>query len=151
MIFGGAKRAGAVWKVSTNVAPAVQLTRGDTKEVAPCFRHDGALGFLSNRQPNEIKPDEEAEKRMQIWLLPAEGGEPRQLTDEPLGVESFRFARRADRLCLFAPVIAEVEHDKQRETASARAKHGPTARRFTPQPGRHWDHSRHANPALASA
>src|SRR2546430_6498770 len=118
MIFGGAKRAGAVWKVSTNVAPAVQLTRGDTKEVAPCFRHDGALGFLSNRQPNEIKPDEDADKRLQLWILPVEGGEPRQLTDEPLGVDSFLFAKKANRLVLCTGVIPGIAHDKQREFAS---------------------------------
>jgi dipeptidyl aminopeptidase/acylaminoacyl peptidase len=144
----GAKYVSDLWKLPTDGGPAVQLTRGECKDTAPCFRHDGALGFLSNRQPNEIKPDEEAEKRMQVWVLPAEGGEPRQLTDEPLGVESFRFARRADRLCLFAPVIADLEHDKQRETASARAKHGPSARRFTAQPVRHWDHWLHENPDL---
>ncbi|HYL91189.1 MAG TPA: S9 family peptidase [Burkholderiales bacterium] len=145
----GAKYVSDLWKVPTNGAPALQLTRGDTKEAAPCFRHDGALGFLSNRQPNEVKPDEEAEKRMQIWLLPAEGGEARQLTDEPLGVESFRFAKHADRLCYFAPVIPGVEHAKQRETASKRGKHGPSARRYTVQPVRHWDHWLHENPDLA--
>ena len=105
----GAKYVSDLWKVPTNGGPAVQLTRGDTKDAAPCFRHDGALGFLSNRQPNEVKPDEEAEKRMQVWVLAAEGGEARQLTDEPLGVESFRFAKRADRLCYFAPVIPATE------------------------------------------
>ena len=140
-----AKYVSDLWKLPTDGSPAVQLTRGDSKDSAPCFRHDGALGFLSNRQPNEIKPDEEAEKRMQVWLLPADGGEPRQLTDEPLGVEAFRFARRADRMCLLAPVIAGVAHDKQRETASERAKHGPSARRFTAQPVRHWDHWLHDN------
>src|SRR3954465_7364382 len=119
----GAKYVSDLWKVPTNGAPAVQLTRGGSKDRAPCFRHDGALGFLSNRQPNEVKPDEEAEKRMQVWLLPAEGGEPRQLTEGALGVEAFRFARRADRLCLFAPVLAGVAQDKQRETASKLAKH----------------------------
>jgi dipeptidyl aminopeptidase/acylaminoacyl peptidase len=144
----GAKYVTYLWRLPTDGGPAVQLTRGESKDAAPCFRHDGALGFLSNRQPNEIKPDEEAQKRMQVWLLPAEGGEPRQLTDEPLGVESFRFAKRADRLCLFAPVIAEVAHDKQRETASQRAKHGPSAHRFTAQPVRHWDHWLHENPDL---
>ena len=121
----GAKYVSDLWKVPTDGSPALQLTRGESKDSAPCFRHDGALGFLSNRQPNEVKPDEEAEKRMQVWLLPAEGGEPRQLTDEPLGVEAFRFAARADRLCLFASVLAGVAHDKQREAASKRAKHGP--------------------------
>src|SRR6202521_1475875 len=86
----GSKYVSDLWKVPTNGGPAVQLTRGDTRDVAPGFRHDGALGVLSTRQPNEVNPDEEAEKRMQVWVLPAEGGEARQLTDEPLGVESFR-------------------------------------------------------------
>src|SRR3954467_3674662 len=114
----GAKYVADLWKLPTDGSTPSQLTRGDTQDSAPCFRHDGALGFLSNRQPNEVKPDEEAEKRMQVWVLPAEGGEGRQLTDEPLGVESFRFAKRADRLCYFASVIPGVAHDKQRETAT---------------------------------
>ena len=63
------------------------------------------LGFLSNRQPNERTPDEDADKRMQVWVLPAGGGEPQRLTDEPLGVEGFQFAKSAARLVLFAPVI----------------------------------------------
>jgi dipeptidyl aminopeptidase/acylaminoacyl peptidase len=141
----GAKYVSDLWKLPTDGSPAVQLTRGDTKDRAPCFRHDGALGFLSNRQPNEVKPDEDAEKRMQVWLLPLEGGEPRQLTDEPLGVASFRFARHADRLVYFAPVLAGVAHDKQRETAAQRAKRGPSARRFSAQPVRHWDEWLHEN------
>ena len=144
----GAKYVSDLWKLPTDGGPAVQLTRGDTKDKAPCFRHDGALGFLSNRQPNEVKPDDEAEKRMQVWLLPAEGGEPRQLTDEPLGVEAFRFARRADRLVYFAPVLLGVAHEKQREAVSDRAKHGPSARRFSAQPVRHWDTWLHENDDL---
>ena len=79
----GAKYASDIWKVPADGSAALQLTRGECKDAAPSFRHDGALAFLSNRQPNEIKPDEEAEKRMQVWLLPKEGGEPKQLTDEP--------------------------------------------------------------------
>jgi dipeptidyl aminopeptidase/acylaminoacyl peptidase len=144
----GAKYVSDLWRVPTDGGAAVQLTRGHCKDSAPCFRHDGSLGFLSNRQPNEIKPDEEAEKRMQVWLLPSAGGEPKQLTDEPLGVESFRFARNADRLVLFAPVISGVPHEQQREVATRRAKDGPSARRFTRQPVRHWDHWLHENPDL---
>ena len=145
----GAKYASDLWKVPTDGGAAVQLTRGDSKDTAPCFRHDGALAFLSNRQPNEIKADEEAEKRMQVWCLPADGGEPQQITDEPLGVGGFKLARSADRLALFAPVIPGVEHDKQREAASKRGKQGPSARRYTQQPVRHWDHWLHENADMA--
>jgi dipeptidyl aminopeptidase/acylaminoacyl peptidase len=132
-----------LWKVPTDGSAPLQLTRGDSKDAAPGFRRDGALAFLSNRQPNEIKPDEDAEKRMQVWLLPAAGGEPQQLTDEPLGVEAFRFARSADRLVLLAPVLAGVEHAKQREVEADRRKKGASARRYTSQPVRHWDHWLH--------
>ena len=146
----GAKYVSDLWKVPTDGGPAVQLTRGDSKDSAPCFRHDGALGFLSNRTPNEVKPDDEADKRMQIWLLPADGGEPRQLTDEPLGVETFRFAAKAGRLAYFAPVLPGIALDKQREAAAERSKKGPSARNFRRQPVRHWDHWLHQNPDQAS-
>ncbi|HSH90608.1 MAG TPA: S9 family peptidase, partial [Ramlibacter sp.] len=146
----GVKYVSDLWKVPTDGSPPIQLSRGESKEASPCFRQDGALGFLSNRQPNEIKPDEDAEKRMQVWLVPAEGGEPRQLTDEPLGVEAFKFAAQADRLILFTPVLAGVEHDKQRETATERTKKGTSARNFRSQPVRHWDHWLHQNPERSS-
>jgi dipeptidyl aminopeptidase/acylaminoacyl peptidase len=145
----GSKYVSDLWKVPTDGSSAVQLTRGDSKEYAPCFRADGALGFLSNRQPNDIKPDEEVDKRSQVWILPAAGGEPQQLTDEPLGVEAFKFARAADRLIVLAPVLAGVAHEKQRETALQLEKHGPSARRCTRQPVRHWDHWLHDNPERA--
>jgi dipeptidyl aminopeptidase/acylaminoacyl peptidase len=139
----GIKYVSDLWKVPTNGGAAVQLTRGESNDGSPCFRHDGALGFLSNRQPNEVKPDEDADKRMQVWLLPVAGGEPQQLTDEPLGVEAFRFAAKADRMVLFAPVLADVPHEKQRETAAERAKKGSSVRTFRKQPVRHWDHWLH--------
>ena len=141
----GTKYLSDLWKLPADGGAAVQLTRGETRDAAPCFRHDGALGFLSNRQPNEIKPDEDADKRMQVWLLPAAGGEPQQLTDEPLGVEAFRFAARANRMILFTPVLTDVPHDKQRETAAERAKKGSSARNYRRQPVRHWDHWLHQN------
>ncbi|HET9024843.1 MAG TPA: S9 family peptidase [Burkholderiaceae bacterium] len=139
----GTKYVSDLWKVPTDGSAPLQLTRGDSKDASPCFRPDGALGFLSNRQPNELKPDEDAEKRMQVWLLPTGGGEPLQLTDEPLGVEAFRFARDADCLVLLAPVLTGVEHAKQREVESERRKNGSSARKYTTQPVRHWDHWLH--------
>ena len=129
-----------LWKLPVDGSPPVQLTRGDSRDGAPCFRQDGSLGFLSNRQATELKPEDDADPLMQVWLLPAAGGEPQQLTDEPLGVSSFRFARAADRLVVLAPVLPGVAAEQQRKTAGERRKHGPSARRFTGQPVRHWDH-----------
>ena len=111
----GADYVGDLWKVPLDGGEPVQLTRGDSRDGSPCFRHDGALGFLSNRKPAELKADEGAQKRSQVWLLPADGGEPCQVTDEPLGVQGFQFARRGDRLAYTAPVLPGVEHDKQRD------------------------------------
>ncbi len=143
----GAKYVSDLWRVPTDGGPAVQLTRGDCKDHAPCFRHDGALAFLSNRTPNEIKADEDAAERKQIWVLPIDGGEPRQLTDQPLGVVAFRCAKRAARLLLVAPVLAGVEQSQQRESVKRR-KGGPSARRYRSQPVRHWDEWLHQNPDL---
>ncbi len=134
-----------LWKVPVDGSAAVQLTRGDGRDASPCFRRDGSLAFLSNRQPIDVKPDEEADKRMQVWLLPAQGGEPQQLTDEPLGVAAFRFARAADRLVLLAPVLPGVALEQQRTTASEQRKHGPSGRRLSRQPARHWDLGRQAD------
>ena len=75
---------------------------------------------------------------------------PQQVTDEPLGVESLKFAARADRLVVLAPVLPGVPHDKQRETAAERAKKGPSARNYRRQPVRHWDHWLHQNADRAS-
>jgi len=87
---------------------------------------------------------------MQLWILPAAGGEPRQLTDEPLGVDSFLFAKHSDRMVLTTGVILGVAHDKQREFASDQNKKGAHARRFTQQPVRHWDHWLHENTDMAN-
>jgi dipeptidyl aminopeptidase/acylaminoacyl peptidase len=145
----GARYVTDLWKVPTDGSAATQLTRGEAKDTAPSFRHDGALCFLSNRQPNEVKADEGADKRMQVWCLPPGGGEPQMLTDEPLGVEAFRCAKRADTMVLLAPVLIGVPHEKQRETAAERAKKGPSARRYSRQPVRHWDHWLHQNDDFA--
>ena len=146
----GSKYVSDLWRVPTDGSAAVQLTRGDCKDASPCFRQDGALGFLSNRSPNEFKADEAAEERMQVWLLPACGGEPRQLTDEPLGVSAFRFAASASRLVLLAPVLPGVAQDQQRETAKQQEKHGSSARHFRCQPVRFWDEWLHENEHMPS-
>ena len=136
----GAKYVSDLWRIPLDGGPAIQLTHGEHNDTAPCFRADGALGFLSNRPPSTGKADDEAKKRSQVWVLPAGGGEAYQVTDEPLGVEAFQFARAGDRLLCMAPVLPGQPHGKQREIMDDRAKNGPSALRYTRQPVRHWDH-----------
>src|SRR5215471_5470659 len=64
----------SIWCVSLADRQPRRLTRGQT-DIAPAWSPDGAsIAFLR-------KTDGPA----QLWLLPAEGGEPEQLTTLPLG------------------------------------------------------------------
>lgn len=131
-----------LWRVPLDRSAPVRLTWGDSKDTSPCFRRDGSLGFLSNRNPRAGAAEEGDDQRSQVWLLPAGGGEPRPLTDEPLGVSDFRFAAAGDRLIVVADVLPGVPHAEQRARAAEIAKHGPSGLRYTGMPIRHWDHWR---------
>lgn len=129
-----------LWKVAVDGSEPVRLTRGASNDTRPRFRRDGALGFLSNRNPREGDAEPGDDARSQVWLLPAGGGEPAPLTDEPLGVSDFKFARAADRLVVVAPVLREVAHDQQREHVKQRGKTRPTGLVYDRMPVRFWDH-----------
>ncbi|CAA9273746.1 MAG: Acylamino-acid-releasing enzyme [uncultured Arthrobacter sp.] len=73
---------GQLWELQTDSGSHRRLTRG-FRDTAPQFSPNGSLlGFLRSR-PGD-KP--------QLHLMDARGGEPLQVTDQPLGVEDFRFA-----------------------------------------------------------
>lgn len=64
----------AVWRVGTRTGRPQQLTHG-TADTSPAWSPDGGrIAFLRSR-----------DEAPQIWLLPADGGEARQLTTLPLG------------------------------------------------------------------
>lgn len=137
----GSKYAVDLWRVALDGSGQTrQLTHGKSRDQAPCFRHDGALGFLSNRPDPDNPQEEDGDSRSQVWLLPAHGGEATRLTDEALGVTAFRFARQADTLLLLTPCWPNVAPEKQREFARQRKKHGPSALHYKTMPVRHWDH-----------
>lgn len=139
----GNKYACDLWRVALDGAhPAIQLTRGKSRDCAPCFRADGALGFLSNRVDSDADSETEtdAEKRAQVWILPAGGGEPQRLTDEPLGVTAFKFAADGDCLALLALALPNTAHEAQRKSAAEKAKNGPSALLYKSMPVRFWDH-----------
>jgi len=131
----GAKYVSDLWRVGLDGSAPIQLTRGDWSDGSPSFRRDGALGFLSDR-PRKAGDDDE---RAQVWLLPAQG-EPRPLTDEPLGVSGFAFARGADRLVCVVPLVPGVALDAMREAEKDRKENGPSVLRYDRMPVRFWDH-----------
>ncbi len=74
------------------------FTQG-TKDGSPRFSPDGGtIAFL--------RPDQK--DRRQIWLIPASGGEGRQLTDLPGGVSEFTWSPDSDSLAL----VSDVDPDR---------------------------------------
>lgn len=129
-----------LWRIALDgSSPPQRLTRGRYKDHSPCYRKDGALGFLSNRPVAEGAGKDEDESRVQVWLLPAGGGEPRPLTDEPLGCSAFRFAQTGNRLAVIADVYPGIPHDEQRKKVGELRKKGPSALRYHRMNVRHWD------------
>lgn len=127
-----------LWRIALEGSgEPLRLTYGDHNDRAPAFRRDGALCFLSDRKATGDKSEG---KRSQIWMLPPSGGDARPLTDEPLGVGKFAFAREADVLVVATTVLPDVAFEEQRKTADERSKHGPSALRYQKMPVRYWDH-----------
>ncbi|MBX2803420.1 MAG: S9 family peptidase [Myxococcales bacterium] len=134
----GAKYISSIWRVERDGA-ARPLLDGPCSYTQPCFRSDGALGVRSNRPADgdgTTAPDDDA--RHQVWVL--QGAAPQMITDEPLGVQAFRFARDAHRLVVVAPVLPGIGHEEQRAADEDRKGHGPSALHYTHGPVRHWDH-----------
>jgi dipeptidyl aminopeptidase/acylaminoacyl peptidase len=147
----GSKYVSDLWRVSLEPSPSpgapIQLTRGKHNDRAPCFRRDGALGFLTNRPVNgqglasRGAQDDDDEARDQVWVLPGEG-DPYPLTDEALGVDAFRFAPGGDLLVVVTDVLAGVAPSDQRARAKDLEKNGPSDLHYGNRfgPFRHWDH-----------
>ena len=130
-----------LWRVSLhNRDEPVQLTRGDTSDRSPRFRRDGALAFLSDRPGDPGSNGDADHPCSQVWLIPAQGGEPHPVTDEPLGVCDFRFAHDTGRLFIITDVFLGIPHNRQRDHEADLRKRGPSGLHYTTLPVRHWDY-----------
>ena len=119
--------------------PAQRLTRGGKGEASPAFLPDGSLLFTSARVDPEVKDSDDDVPS--LWLLPAGGGEAREVHRRPLGVESVKVARTSGSVVLAAssfPGSSGADEDAARK--SARKDGDVSALLFDSYPIRYWDH-----------
>jgi dipeptidyl aminopeptidase/acylaminoacyl peptidase len=84
------RRVGQLWRVSLADGSRTRITQG-VSDAAPQLTPDGARILF-------LRAD--AKDRMQVWVMPADGGEPVQTTDAPGGVTGFRISPDGTRLAL---------------------------------------------------
>jgi dipeptidyl aminopeptidase/acylaminoacyl peptidase len=94
------KYLSCIWAFPLDGAPARQLTHGPGLEKSPCWSPDGGqLAFVSNR----------AGGAPQLYLLPRNGGEARQVADFEMGVSSLRWTPDGKNLLVTAAVRADPD------------------------------------------
>lgn len=101
-----------LWRVDWSGGAPMQLTRTPfASEWQAQWRADGqAIAFLSDRGKDETT---------QVWLLPANGGEARQLTHVKSGVDDFVWSPDGKRLAFIA------DDDKPEAAKDSRGKEKP--------------------------
>ncbi|MEU6699438.1 alpha/beta fold hydrolase [Pseudonocardia sp. NPDC046786] len=130
----------ALWEVDpVGGTPARRLTRGAAGESGPVFTPAGDLLFRSSRP--DLDAAQEADPATALWLLPAGGGEARQIGGRPGGIADVAVATGAGTLVASSPTLpgaVTAADDEQRRSARSDAK--VTAILHTGYPVRHWDH-----------
>ncbi|WP_116247135.1 S9 family peptidase [Nocardiopsis sp. FIRDI 009] len=133
----------ALWEI--DVAPESEggsaprrLTRSAEGESAADFLPDGSVLFTSGRPDPDAASDDTPGAA--LWLLPAGGGEARQVASHPGGVSSFTVARDSGLVaftCDVHPGSETAEADRQ--ARKAREEAGVTAILHEALPIRYWD------------
>jgi len=119
-----------LWLADLESGETRQLTHADKSDWAPAWMPDGSLAFLSVRSGSP-----------QVWTIPVDGGEASQLTDLPIGIDTFAVAPGGEHLAAVAHVFPECETmecnaKKAGEKAGSKVK----ARVIDRLPYRIWDH-----------
>jgi dipeptidyl aminopeptidase/acylaminoacyl peptidase len=127
----------AIWISALDGSAALSLTSGSHRDTNPRWSPDGArLAFVSNRPgkapsgdadddtKDSAKAPKEGEKTPpnQIWIIPVDGGEARQVTVQPHGASSPAWSRDALQIAF----ISSDEPAKGQED-SAPTSVGPIA------------------------
>jgi dipeptidyl aminopeptidase/acylaminoacyl peptidase len=101
----------ALWRVGARDGTARQLTRG-TADTAPAWSPDGSCVAFLRAQDGPA----------QLWLLPARGGEPEQLTTLPLGAGAPVWSPDATKLAFCAAV--DLHADSGEDDADRKRRGG---------------------------
>jgi dipeptidyl aminopeptidase/acylaminoacyl peptidase len=109
----------ALWLVAADgSAPARQLTLGRKNDTTPRWSPDGrTLAFISDRsavltaggggdRPGRAEAPKEG--GAQVWLLPMDGGEARQLTRLPRDVSDMAWSPDGTRLCVVSASLTDA-------------------------------------------
>ena len=111
----------AIWVAQSEGATLKRFTFGKAKANDPVWSPDGRwLAFVSEREGESSgkdgKDNSEQKKRgkgkAQIWLIPTDGGEARQLTFTPHGASSPVWSPDSQRMAFCAPVGPLDEEDE---------------------------------------
>ncbi|CAM4104978.1 S9 family peptidase [Kibdelosporangium persicum] len=125
----------SLWEVATSgQTPARRLTWGAEGESGSAFTPDGDVLFVAKRDGDKAS----------LWLLPAAGGEARQIAAPSGGISKVRVSR-SGTIVLTSPLFpsaTDPDHDK--EIRKRRDDAGVTAILHEEYPVRSWD--RHLGP-----
>ena len=90
-----------LWRVGYDGEGRQQLTHTpEDSEWRPKWSPDGkSIAFLSDAKADGTG---DAEATTQLWLMPADGGKPRRVTNHPSGVDDFGWSPDSKRLVLVA-------------------------------------------------
>jgi dipeptidyl aminopeptidase/acylaminoacyl peptidase len=110
--------SGDIWMVRWDGSRTVQLTYTDESESTPRFSPEGRyLAFLASRGEGE-------KAKSQVWILERAGGEARELTKFPGGVQDYVWSPDGTRLAVIAsdPDPDEADADEEASAASGKKK-----------------------------
>jgi dipeptidyl aminopeptidase/acylaminoacyl peptidase len=133
----------SIWRIDPEGGPARRLTRSAQGEGGPVFRPDGSLLFTSKRpDPDAEKNGADKDASPALWLLPADGGEARQIATLPGGILAAATARQAGTIVVSTQVLPaskDVRTDDE-QLRKERKDAGVTAILHESAPIRYWDH-----------
>ncbi|MBI3963258.1 MAG: S9 family peptidase [Deinococcus sp.] len=120
-----------LWLVSKDGATLRQLTSAQyLSNTSPTWSPDGrTVAFVSNRSGSQ-----------QIWIIPRDGGEARQLIKLPVAVDHLRWSPTGAHLAFSAEVYLDApDLEATAKRDKEKADNPVQAMKFDQLPVRHWD------------